>query len=184
MMGNLIYMAELGRYDLRGLMRWIGRFAPLRPDPSGRVADATPPDGLASPEARRFVNEVLRIERSERLMRGVLRDVELEGILIPRGALLRLCMWENDEDSGTFPGRRSSSTRTASTARCRRWRRSLPSVSTIIAAPTPTSRWSSGRRFSRRSRAASSLLAGRGPCHEQPAPGVSIVLSSRGRGAP
>jgi cytochrome P450 len=103
MLGNLIYMAEFGRYDLRGLLRWISCFALAHPDATRRVAAAPGGDGLCSQEARRFVLEVLRLEQSERLMRDVLGDFEFDGVLFPRGALVRICMWENHKDPEAFP---------------------------------------------------------------------------------
>lgn len=103
MLGNLIYMVELGRYDLRGLLRWVSRYAAEQPEWLDRIA-ADPPrePGRAGPVAEAFVLEVLRLEQSERLMRNVLRDFVFDGFLIPKGAMLRVCMWENHKDHKSF----------------------------------------------------------------------------------
>ena len=96
MLGNLIYMVELGRYDLRGLLRWIVRYAAEQPAWLDRIAD----DGSAAATA--FVMETLRLEQSERLMRDVEQDIRFDGWLIPRGALLRVCLWEAHKDPQAF----------------------------------------------------------------------------------
>ena len=103
MLGNLIYMVELGRYDLRGLLRWVSKYAAEQPDWLDRIA-AEPVDapGGHGSAAEAFVMEVLRLEQSERLMRNVLRDIVFDGFLIPKGALLRICMWEAHKDEDVF----------------------------------------------------------------------------------
>lgn len=99
MLGNLIYMVELGRYDLRGLLRWIVRYAAEQPAWMERIG-AGGPDAAAAATA--FVQETLRLEQSERLMRDVEQDIRFEGWLIPRGALLRVCLWEAHKDPQAF----------------------------------------------------------------------------------
>ncbi len=109
MMGNLIYMVEMGRYDMAAFFRWLTWFAALQPEWMDRVAgDADPQQGVAAA----FVMEALRLEQSERLVRQVKRDFVAEGFLFPKGARVRLCIWEShkcDEahaDPFTFdPGR-------------------------------------------------------------------------------
>jgi cytochrome P450 len=102
MLGNLIYMVELGRYDMRGLLRWISRYAADSPEWLDRIASEikTPPNSMTSAEA--FVLETLRMEQSERLMRDVKSDFVFDGWLIPKGALLRVCMWEAHKDPDAF----------------------------------------------------------------------------------
>lgn len=104
MIGNLIYMVELGRYDLRGLLRWISKYAGEHGTWLERIASeaVTPVRGSRS-AAEAFVLETLRMDQSERLMRNVLRDIVFEGYLIPKGAMLRVCMWEAHKDADAFP---------------------------------------------------------------------------------
>ena len=96
LLGNLIYMVELGRYDLRGLMRWVSRYAADHPAWLERIAlerlALRPADGGAT-AAEAFVQETLRMDQSERLMREVRRDIVFDGWLIPRGSLVRVCLW-------------------------------------------------------------------------------------------
>ena len=106
MLGNLIYMVELGRYDLRGLLRWISRYAADHSTPrdgSANTAAATTATDDETLAARAFVLEALRMDQSERLMREVLEDVVFEGWLIPRGSMVRVCMWEGHKNAQHFP---------------------------------------------------------------------------------
>lgn len=102
MLGNLIYMVELGRYDVRGLLRWISRYAADYPAGLERVALEASSPGPRSPYTQAFVRETLRMDQSERLMRDVLHDFEFERWRIPGGALLRVCLWESHKDAGVF----------------------------------------------------------------------------------
>jgi len=91
LLGNLIYMVEMGRYDLRALFRWLLWYA------------ARGNTSLATEEERQaFVLETLRTDQSERLMRRVLQDIEFAGYRIPKGALVRICMWEAHHDPQVF----------------------------------------------------------------------------------
>ena len=106
LLGNLIYMVELGRYDLRGLLRWVSRYAADHPAWLNRIAQErlvlpSSDGGISVAEA--FVHETLRMDQSERLMREVRRDIVFDGWLIPRGALVRVCMWEAHKDPQAFP---------------------------------------------------------------------------------
>ncbi|MBK8766832.1 MAG: cytochrome P450 [Burkholderiaceae bacterium] len=105
LLGNLIYMVELGRYDLRGLMRWVSRYAADHPAWLERIAlerlALRPADGGAT-AAEAFVQETLRMDQSERLMREVRRDIVFDGWLIPRGSLVRVCLWEAHKDPQAF----------------------------------------------------------------------------------
>lgn len=105
MLGNLIYMVEMGRMDLQVFVRWLLRYAAAHPDAIARIADETamPPDPtLPVSAAEAFVLEVLRTDQSERLMRRTTRDIVFEGYLIPTGSYVRICMWESHHDGTVF----------------------------------------------------------------------------------
>jgi cytochrome P450 len=91
MLGNLIYAVEMGRYDLAAFLRWLLWFAAGAPDWMDRIA-AEDRDGDRAPA---FVSEAFRLEQSERLVRRVERDFVAEGYLFPKGAKVRLCIWES-----------------------------------------------------------------------------------------
>ncbi len=104
MLGNLIYMVEMGRYDTYSLFRWLTKYVGDHPAMARRLAleDPENPSGGGS-FAEAFVLETLRTDKSERLIRKVHRDLVFDGYLIPRHATVRLCLWEAHKDPGVFP---------------------------------------------------------------------------------
>ena len=96
MLGNLVYMVEMGRMDLKAFLRWLLRFVVTEPAAAAEVR--------AEPLlATAFVYEALRLEQSERLARVVDRTFRFDGRVIPKGTMLRLCMWESHKDPELFP---------------------------------------------------------------------------------
>lgn len=103
MLGNLIYMVEMGRYDTYSLFRWLTKYVGDHPAMAERLARETVTDpGIGGSFAEAFVLETLRTDKSERLIRKVLDDVVFEGYLIPRHATVRLCLWEAHKDPDVF----------------------------------------------------------------------------------
>lgn len=102
LLGNLIYMVEMGRYDLRGLLRWTTHYAAEQPAWMERIAAEARTAHDAWPLAEAFVLETLRMDQSERLMRRVRQDIVFDGYLIPKGSVLRLCLWEAHKADDAF----------------------------------------------------------------------------------
>jgi cytochrome P450 len=180
MLANLIYMVELGRYDMRGLFRWISKFAAQHPGHYEEAAN----EGEDRSASEAFVSEVLRLEQSERLMRNVLRSFVWNGMLIPKGALLRICMWEEHkrpdlfEDPFAFrPDRFRNATRPSFSPfgldhhRC-------PFASLTMLMGSVFLR-TMARNF--RISASGGEPPVRGPYHWEPAPGFSVELTPCGR---
>ena len=104
MLGNVIYMVEMGRYDLYSLFRWLSKYAATYPDLMQRIAFEAQQDTVSSPSLlNAFVQETLRMDQSERLIRIAKRDLVFDGYLIPRYATVRLCLWEAHKAPDTFP---------------------------------------------------------------------------------
>jgi cytochrome P450 len=102
LLGNLIYMVEMGRYDTSGLFRWLTRYACEHPSQLDHLREnANAP--AAHEHARAFVLETLRMDQSERLIRRAERDITFEGFHLPRGSTIRLCLWEAHKDANAFP---------------------------------------------------------------------------------
>lgn len=100
-LGNLIYMVEIGRFDMASLARWMVKLAADHPDAVDRlITTATGDRGL---QAEAFVLETLRLHQSERLMRVALEDLAFDGYLIPKDSIVRLCLWESHKDGAVFP---------------------------------------------------------------------------------
>lgn len=105
MLGNLIYMVEMGRYDMAIFFRWLIRYAAANPNAMARVAtevatEPTPPSKMSAAES--FVLEVLRSDQAERLMREALCDLTFDNYLIPKGAFVRVCVWESHHSPDSF----------------------------------------------------------------------------------
>ena len=95
MLGNLIYMVEIGRYDTRSLFRWVAKYASEHPDLLQKIKEEDQLALTAMPLSKAFVLETLRMDQSELLVRHVQRDIVFDGLLIPRYSTVRLCLWES-----------------------------------------------------------------------------------------
>ena len=96
-LGNLIYMVEMGRYDMSAMYRTLSRYASSHP---AHLRQFVPNSGHGAAQA--FVEEELRTDQSERLVRHVLEDIRFKGWLMPAGSLVRICMWEAHHDPDVF----------------------------------------------------------------------------------
>lgn len=103
MLGNLIYMVEMGRFDMHSLFRWVSKYAGESPSIIADIAreEQTAKNGQTS-LSEAFVLETLRLNQSERLMRAVDEDIIFDGYLIPKYATVRLCLWESHKLEESF----------------------------------------------------------------------------------
>ena len=101
MLGNLIYMVEIGRYDMAGLFKWICQKAALSSKYIGQIRDAAD-EKIARDLARAFVLETLRMDQSERLIRRVNDEFTFEGFRFPKDWRVRVCMWESHKLGENF----------------------------------------------------------------------------------
>jgi hypothetical protein len=102
LLGNLIQTLQTSRYDLFGLVLWLTQFLAGAPDLPARIRDRN--DGPAGPRnlATAAVLETLRLAQSEYLRRRATTDIAFDGYLIPRGSLVRICIWEGHRDPASF----------------------------------------------------------------------------------
>jgi cytochrome P450 len=106
MIGNLIYMVELGRYDIRSLLRWIVKHLSDHPGVVASLA-AVPADGTTSGDvraslARACVMETLRLEQVDALNRTVAAEFMFDGHRFPTGAAVRVLLRESHRDPAVF----------------------------------------------------------------------------------
>ncbi len=101
MLGNLIYMVEMGRSDIQNFLRWLSLHVASEPAVRDAIARKDQSTG-ARPLDEALVLEVLRSDQSERLERRLTDDVVFEGFRIPAGSPVRLCMWESHHDPVAF----------------------------------------------------------------------------------
>jgi cytochrome P450 len=101
-LGNLIYMVEIGRFDVASLMRWLVKLAAENPSVLQEIRLSHDNGDHTSPLTDAFVLETLRLHQSERLMRIALEDLSFDGYHIPKHTVVRLCLWESHKDPETF----------------------------------------------------------------------------------
>lgn len=91
---NLVFMYKIASGNLSGLVAWCAVM--LRDHPSWRPL-------LGDPRvARAFTDETLRLAQSEYLYRTITRDIDLDGMRLPAGWLLRICVAESHRDPAMF----------------------------------------------------------------------------------
>lgn len=99
--GNLIYLIESSHFDTFSLWRWITRFLASNPATMARVRASTGEE--MRDLCRAIVFETLRLEQSEVLYRTPVDDVVFDNYLIPKGSIMRGCLWEGHKDEKIFP---------------------------------------------------------------------------------
>ena len=102
---NLVFIYRISTMNVAGLLRWVLAHLAGHPDWISRLRaelDAeTPSDGPAL--ADRIVMETLRLSQAEYLYRRLRNDIGFEGYVLPKGWLVRLCIWESHRASDNFP---------------------------------------------------------------------------------
>ncbi len=101
MLGNLIFSVESVAEDMQRLWSWMLEEFADQPT----LMDAICTSGDLQ-ERRRIVraaiSETMRMHQSEYIMRKVTKGFTFEGFAFPRGALVRLCLWEGHNDDTKF----------------------------------------------------------------------------------
>jgi cytochrome P450 len=100
--GNAIYMVDMGRHDIRGLLRWILKYlsdnagVPAELRTLGKDADAR------QRLAEACVLETLRMDQAEGLNRRATREFTFEGYRIPEGSNVCTLLRETHRDPAVF----------------------------------------------------------------------------------
>ena len=100
LLGNFIYMVEMGRFDMRGMYRTLSVYAANHAERMTSIAQEARHEQKRY--AKAFIDEELRTDQSERLMRRVLTDITFDGWFLPAGSLARVCTWESHHDPDVF----------------------------------------------------------------------------------
>lgn len=106
--GNLIFMVELGTNDVTGLLRWTLKLLSdnpdwiehLRKECAGSLYDR---ENASHRLAEHIFKETLRLEQIEFLLRKSTDEIWFEGFRIPKNWRIRICIREGNRNSGTFP---------------------------------------------------------------------------------
>jgi cytochrome P450 len=103
---NLIFILQISWSDTSGLIVWLFKELSDHPDWTARLSAGIEPDAGNGadklPLSLRFVKETLRMRQSEYLYRRVLEDIPVNGFVIPKGWLLRVCVRESHRDRAVF----------------------------------------------------------------------------------
>ena len=86
--------------DMSGFLCWVLYYLGRNPrwlEEAGQL-ETLPDLTNHSTLAARVVLETLRLRQSEFIFRATLQDIEFRGFLIPRGWLVRICVWESHRD--------------------------------------------------------------------------------------
>ncbi len=104
MLGNLIYMVEMGRDDTTVFFRWLSQYGCDRPDLMKQIAQEHLDnlDNLGKPMSEAFVKETLRVDQSYRLLRLVHKDIRFDRYFLPKNTMVRICMWEAHKSEDVF----------------------------------------------------------------------------------
>jgi len=106
LMANFAYTLHTARLDVVGFVSWLVVKLGENPSLLARLANETvvdrcqavAPGGLAD----RMVRETLRLHQSEFLLRRVKRPIQWDGLRIPSGWYIRICVQESHRSSEMF----------------------------------------------------------------------------------
>ena len=101
---NLLFILKISTANVASLLLWLFKMLGAHPEWMRRIVEAgrngDEDDRLAVIDS--VVKEVLRLAQSEYLYRKLLEDVEFEGMTLPKGWLVRLCVRESHRSEAVF----------------------------------------------------------------------------------
>lgn len=100
--GNVIYLVERGRHDIRDLLRWVVKYLSDNPTVRADLRARGVQQGAEPGLAEACVLETLRLDQVENLNRKVLESFEFDGYRIPKGSWVSIMMRESHGDPQVF----------------------------------------------------------------------------------
>jgi cytochrome P450 len=95
---NLVFLLGTSSRDVTGLMHWLVK---MLADNPAWIDKAAAEDG-AGDLPRRIVSETLRLAQSEYIARRAVKQLDLDGFVVPEGWYVRVCVQEAHRDPGVF----------------------------------------------------------------------------------
>lgn len=101
---NLLFIFKISTANVASLLLWLFKMLGENPAWMQRIIDAgqTGAGDTQTAVIDSVVNETLRLAQSEYLYRKLLKDVQFEGMRLPKGWLVRLCVWESHRSVDSF----------------------------------------------------------------------------------
>ena len=101
--GNAIYMVERGRHDVRDLLRWVVKHLSDHPAVVAELRAACATPGGGGPLSQACVQETLRLEQAELLLRRAIAPFTLDGYYVPEGSWVCALLRESHRNPACFP---------------------------------------------------------------------------------
>jgi len=102
-LGSLIFMFEPAHFDVYSLWHWLLYYLAKNNHVADRIAEALSADRIAADKlVGATILETLRLNQSEVLYRQAADDIVFDGQFMPKGEVVRVCLWEGHKDEGTF----------------------------------------------------------------------------------
>lgn len=101
---NLLFMLKIASDNVACLLQWIFKMLADNPEWMEQIRlEADQPSTTGQKAlADRVVDETLRLAQSEYLYRQLTKDVSFDGFTLPRGWMVRLCVWESHRSNPIF----------------------------------------------------------------------------------
>ncbi len=101
---NLLFTYKIAAGNVYGLLHWTLALLGSHGDWRTRVRDELdrPVQADRPGLAERIVLETLRLAQSEYLYKRIGKDIEHEGLILPAGWFIRVCVWESHRDGTAF----------------------------------------------------------------------------------
>ncbi|MGH9383137.1 MAG: cytochrome P450, partial [Vicinamibacterales bacterium] len=101
---NLVFIYKISSANVAGLLRWLLAILGRHPEWIGRLRSELQAPEPSGPPALvdRIIMETLRLSQAEYLYRRLRLDLPFEGFVLPKGWLVRICVWESHRNVEAF----------------------------------------------------------------------------------
>jgi cytochrome P450 len=102
-LGNLIFLFEPSHFDVYSLWHWLLYYLAKNNHVADRIAEALAADRVKADKlVIATILETFRLDQSEVLYRQAADDIVFDGQFMPKGEVVRVCLWEGHKDEASF----------------------------------------------------------------------------------
>jgi cytochrome P450 len=102
-LGSLIFLFEPAHFDVYSLWHWLVYYLAKNQHVANRITEALAAGrGAADKLVGAAILETLRLNQSEVLYRQASDDIVFDGQFMPKGEVVRVCLWEGHKDEANF----------------------------------------------------------------------------------